>query len=123
MVDLSHGQIDPDLALTEFQKTHSIAGKDLAAYALADDVVSDYSLSADSLPRDGVPAGKYYHFRWVSHTVYPGVARSVYLYLPYGSEEAESVGLLVCQDGPDYVGPLVRATTVLDNLVHSGRSP
>lgn len=123
LVDLSHGQVDPDADLEEFQATHNISGKDLAAYALADDVVSDYSLCADSLPQPGVPEGKYFHFRWVSHTVYPGVARSVYLYLPHGAEEADTVNLAVFQDGPDYVGPLVRATTVLDNLVHHGEIP
>jgi enterochelin esterase-like enzyme len=123
LVDLSHGQVDPDADLASFQATHNISGKDLAAYALADDVVSDYSLCADSLSQPGVPQGKYFHFRWVSHTVYPGVARSVYLYLPHGAEEAESVNLAVFQDGLDYVGPLVRATTVLDNLVRHGEIP
>jgi len=123
LVNLTHGQIDPDVAMAEFLATNNISGKDKAAYALADDVVSDYTLSADSLPQPGVPDGKYYHFRWVSHTVYPGVARSVYLYLPHGAEEADSVNLLVCQDGLDYVGPQVRATTVLDNLVHNGEIP
>lgn len=123
LVDLSHGQVDPDADLADLQATHDISGKDLAAYALADDVVSDYKLSADSLPRAGVPEGQYFHFRWISHTVYPDVARSVYLYLPHSAEEADSVNLLVFQDGPDYVGPLVRATTVLDNLVHNAEIP
>ena len=123
LVDLTHGQVDPDVAMAEFLATNNISGKDKAAYVLADDVVSDYTLSADSLPQPGVPDGKYYHFRWVSHTVYPGVARSVYLYLPHGAEEADLVNLLVCQDGLDYVGPQVRATTVLDNLVHKGEIP
>jgi enterochelin esterase family protein len=123
LVDLTHGQVDPDVGNAAFFAAHNISGKDMAAYALADDVVSDYKLSADSLPQPGVPDGKYYHFRWTSHTVYPGVARSVYLYVPHGAEESESVNLLVFQDGLDYVGPQVRATTVLDNLVHNGEIP
>jgi enterochelin esterase family protein len=123
LVDLSHGQAEREAMDAEFLTKHDISGKDKAAYALADDVVSDYKLSADSLPQPGVPTGEYFHFRWTSHTVYPGVARSVYLYLPHGAADAESVNLLVFQDGPDYVGPQVRATTVLDNLVHSGEIP
>lgn len=101
----------------------NISGKDKAAYALSHDKNSDYSLSADSLPQSEVPTGQLYHFRWISHTVYPGVSRSVWLYLPAGAERAGSVNLLVCQDGPDYFGPLVNATTVLDNLSHRGEIP
>jgi enterochelin esterase-like enzyme len=122
-VELTHGQIKPDAANDQFMAEHRVSGKDRAAYVLADDVVSDYRLSADSLPQPGVPQGEYLHFRWVSHTVYPGVARNVYLYLPHGAANADAVNLLVCQDGPDYVGPQVRATTVLDNLVHNGELP
>jgi enterochelin esterase-like enzyme len=122
-VELTHGQIEPDAANDQFMAEHRVSGKDRAAYVLADDVVSDYRLSADSLPQPGVPQGEYLHFRWVSHTVYPGVARNVYLYLPHGAANADAVNLLVCQDGPDYVGPQVRATTVLDNLVHNGELP
>ncbi len=33
------------------------------------------------------------------------------------------MNLLVCEDGLDYVGPKVRATTVLDNVVHNGEVP
>jgi enterochelin esterase-like enzyme len=123
LVDLTHGQVDWEEGLAAFLATHNISGKDKAAYELAEDKVSDYRLSADSLAQPEVPGGKYYHFRWVSHTVYPGIVRSVYLYLPHGAEEAPSVNLLVCQDGPDYVGPQVCATTVLDNLIHKGEIP
>lgn len=123
LVDLTHGLAEQEAANADFFKNHSISGKDRAAYSLADDENSDYKLSWDSLPHSGVPAGEYYHFRWVSHSVYPGVARSVYLYLPHGAKEAESVNLAVFQDGLDYVGPQVRATTVLDNLVHNGDIP
>jgi enterochelin esterase family protein len=122
-VDLTHGQVDPDDEMAEFLATNNISGKDKAAYIYSDDLVSEYRLSPDSLPQPGVPEGTYYPFRHVGQTVYSGVARSVYLYLPHGSEEAESVNLLVCQDGLSYVGPQVRATTVLDNLVHNGELP
>lgn len=123
LVDPDHGQVDPDEEWAEFYAAHNFSGQDLAAFELSDDKNSDYRLSADSLPQAGVPTGEYYHFRWISHTVYPGVARSVYLYLPSGAQEAKSVNLLVCQDGLGYVGPQVRATTVLDNLIHKGEIP
>ncbi len=123
VVGLPPGEVDPDAELGNVFTAHNVSGKDRAAYALADDVVSDYKLSDDSMPQEGVYSGTYYHFRWVSNLVYPGVARSVYLYVPYGADQAESVNLLVCQDGPYYVGPQLRATTVLDNLVHKGEIP
>ncbi|MEX0158725.1 MULTISPECIES: alpha/beta hydrolase [unclassified Microbacterium] len=120
LVELDHwGMItnDEDLANTTPRE-------DLAMYELSEnDTGSEYHLTSESLPRDGVPAGKYFHVRWTSHTVYPGVTSSVYLYLPHGAEEADSVNLVVFLDGLDYVAEKVRATTVLDNLVHSGEIP
>ncbi len=119
-VELLHGQAAPDDVGFTLQ---GVSGKDGAAFALADDQVSEYKLSADSIAQADVPSGIYYHFRWISHLVYPGVPRSVYLYVPRGGEQAESVNLLVCQDGRYYVGPQLQATTVLDNLVHKGEIP
>jgi enterochelin esterase-like enzyme len=118
LVGLDHWGESPDVVLAD--KTPS---RDLATFEHTDDIVSEYHLTFESLPQEGVPAGKYFHFRWTSHTVYPGVTSSVYLYLPHGAEEAESVNLLVCLDGLYYVGEQCRATTVLDNLVHSGEIP
>ncbi|XAS70130.1 alpha/beta hydrolase-fold protein [Micrococcaceae bacterium Sec5.1] len=102
----------------------SYPSKDRAVlWESSDDVNSDYRLTYQSLPQEGVRAGKFYHFRWTSHTVYPGVTSSIYLYLPHGAEEAESVNLMVCLDGLYYVDEQCRATTVLDNLVHAGEIP
>lgn len=122
-VELSHGQVSPEEEMAAFYALHDIPSKDLISYELSDDQVSDYRLSPDSKPQSGVPAGEYLHFRWASHTVYPGVERSVYLYLPHGAQEAESVNIVVFQDGVSYVGPQVQATTVLDNLIHKGEIP
>lgn len=120
LVDIDHWGMktnDDDLAT-------SFPSKDWAMYELSeDDSGSEYHLTFDSRPQEGVPAGKYFHFRWTSHTVYPGVTSSVYLYLPHGAEEAESVNLMVCLDGLSYTGEQVRATAVLDNLVHKGEIP
>jgi enterochelin esterase family protein len=121
-VDSTDGQVSEAEEMAEFL-TLNISGKDKAAFAYADDQRSDYTLSADSLPQDGVPTGQLYRFRWTSHTVYPGVERSVWLYLPHAVTEHKKVNLLVCQDGPWYFGPLVNATTVLDNLIHRSEIP
>jgi enterochelin esterase-like enzyme len=122
LVDLDHcGMTTADADLSEDSQTPS---KDLATFELSEnDMVSEYHLTFESLPQEGVPAGQYFHFRWTSHTVYPGVTSSVYLYLPHGAEQAESVNLMVCLDGLYYVGEQCRATAVLDNLVHKGEIP
>jgi enterochelin esterase-like enzyme len=119
LVDIDHWGMLSNVLEQELQTPM----KDLGTFDSADDIVSDYRLTLESLPRDDVPPGKYLHFRWTSHTVYPGVQSSIYLYLPHGAEEAESVNLLVCLDGLYYVSDQCRATTVLDNLVHSGEIP
>ncbi len=119
LVDLDHWGVMKNF-MDEVMQTPM---KDLAAFDHADDTVSEYRLTPESLPQEGVPAGEYYHFRWTSHTVYPGVTSSIYLYLPHGAEEAESANLMVCLDGLFYVGEECRATTALDNLVHSGAIP
>jgi enterochelin esterase-like enzyme len=101
----------------------NISGTDRIAFARSQDQTTDYFLCADSLPQEDVPTGQLYRFRWSSHTVYPGVERHAWLYLPHGVESHRKVNLLVCQDGPSYFGPLVNATTVLDNLIHRGEIP
>lgn len=103
--------------------TLNISGKDRAAYMRAWDRTSDYVLCADSLPQEGVPQGQLLRFRWTSHTVYPGVERDVWLYLPHGIESHDDVNLIVFQDGSSYFGPHVNATVVLDNLIHRGEIP
>jgi enterochelin esterase family protein len=103
--------------------TLDISGKDRAAYMRAWDRTSDYSLCADSLPQAGVPSGQLLRFRWTSHTVYPGVERDVWLYLPHEVEQRDDVNMLVFQDGSSYFGPQVNATLVLDNLIHRGEIP
>src|SRR4051812_13983245 len=60
LVDLDHGQARAEAAEADFLTTHTVSGRDQAAYALADDVVTDYKLCADSLPQDDVPVGDYY---------------------------------------------------------------
>lgn len=113
---LDYGQRDESFNL-------EISGKDRAAFMRCWDRTSDYSLSADSLPQADVPSGQLMRFRWTSHSVYPGVERDVWLYLPHRVDRQRDVKLLVFQDGSSYFGPLVNATAVLDNLIHRGEIP
>lgn len=121
-VDTTDAQISEEEEYAAFFRL-DISGKDKAAYMRAWDRTSDYSLSPDSLPQEGVQRGQLLRFRWTSHTVYPGVERDVWMYLPHGAEKHENVNLVVFQDGSSYFGPLVNATVVLDNLVHRGEIP
>jgi enterochelin esterase-like enzyme len=121
-VDTTDAQTSEDDEYAAFFKLN-ISGQDKAAYIRAWDRTSDYSLSPDSLPQDDVPAGQLLRFRWTSHSVYRGVERDVWLYLPDGAEDHESVNLVVFQDGPSYFGPHVNATFVLDNLIRRSEIP
>lgn len=121
-VDVTDGQVSEEEEFEAFF-TLNISGKDRAAYMHSWDRTTDYSLCADSLPQPGVATGQLLRFRWTSHTVYPGVERDVWLYLPRGAEDHDQVNLLVFQDGSSYFGQLVNATTVLDNLIHRGEIP
>src|SRR5436189_1394243 len=85
-VDTTDAQVSEEEEYAAFFAL-DISGKDKAAYMLAWDRTSDYSLSPDSLPQEGVPVGQLLRFRWTGHTVYPGVERDVWLYLPHGVEE------------------------------------
>ena len=121
-VDTTDAQVSEEEEYAAFF-TLNISGQDKVAYMQGWDRTSDYSLSPDSLPQEGVPAGRLMRFRWTSHTVYPGVERDVWLYLPQAVEEHDDVNLLVFQDGSLYFGPQVNATFVLDNLIHRSEIP
>jgi enterochelin esterase family protein len=122
LVDTTDAQMSEEEEYAAFF-TLNISGQDKAAYIRAWDRTSDYSLSPDSLPQGDVPAGRLLRFRWTSSSVYEGVERDVWLYLPAGAEDHESVNLVVFQDGPSYFGPHVNATFVLDNLIHRAEIP
>lgn len=121
-VDCSDAQYTEDEEWAAFL-AGSMSGTDRIAFARSIDRVSEYSLCSDSLPQDGVPRGQLYRFRHRSTSVYPGVERNVWLYLPHSVGTHRRVNLVVFQDGPSYFGPMVNATTVLDNLVHRGEIP
>lgn len=121
-VDTTDAQTNEDDDWAAFFEL-DISGKDKASYVRSIDKTSEYSLSPDSLSQADVPNGQLLRFRWTSHTVYPGVERDAWLYLPHGAEDVKDVNIVVFQDGPSYFGPFVNATFVLDNLIHRGEIP
>jgi gluconolactonase len=84
----------------------------------------DYSLGPDSMPQPGVPKGEVTEYTWTS-TIFPGTARSYWVYVPKQYDPAHPACVMVFQDGQWYVkedGDW-RAPTVLDNLIHRKEMP
>lgn len=84
-----------------------------------------YAHGPDSTLQEGVPPGTTTSFEWSTSAVYPGTTRVVSVHVPAGCDPAEPASLLVFQDGQDFLDPgdEMRATAVLDNLVHRGHIP
>ena len=86
---------------------------------------SDYALSPDSMPQEGVPTGTVEKRTWNDSSIYPGTKHEYWVYVPAQYTGAERAAVMVFQDGDFYVsaeGP-VRAPTVFDNLIHRGEMP
>ena len=79
----------------------------------------------DSTPKEGVPQGAVEQRTWETSKIYPDTKRDYWVYIPKQYNAEEPACLMVFQDGGAYVHPegLVRATTVFDNLIHSGEMP
>ena len=85
----------------------------------------DYVLSADSLPRVGVPKGEVLQRRFVDSQVFPGTERKYWIYVPAQYDAKKPACVMVFQDGGGYVNPNghSRVPTVFDNLIHDGSMP
>ena len=84
-----------------------------------------YLRGPDSLVQEGVPSGTVTEFEWNRSTAYPGTSRRFWVYVPVQYDAREPASLMVFQDGEynlDLLGE-VRATTVLDNLIHRSDLP
>ena len=85
----------------------------------------DYKHGPDSMPREGVPAGKIEGpFVWESK-IFAGTKREYYLYIPAQYNAAQPAALMVFQDGHQYVSKErdYRTPIVFDNLIHTGDMP
>lgn len=72
---------------------------------------------------DSVPAGQLLKRRHRSTSIYPGVERNYFVYVPAQHDPAAEAGLLVFQDGARYLGPEANAARVLDSLIMHGEVP
>ena len=97
--------------------------KDRAFFAANMELVEPYTLGTDSFVHPGVPSGAVSKHHWVSRSIYPGVERDYWLYVPQQVDAATPACLMVFQDGDLYLGPQVNAGIVLDNLIHAGEIP
>lgn len=89
---------------------------------VADD--KDYKPGPDSQKQADVPEGKVFDFEWTSK-IYPGTIRRYSVYVPARYDAKNPAALMVFQDGHAYLDPKgqMRATVVMDNLIHRGEIP
>jgi enterochelin esterase family protein len=96
---------------------------DLGQFASAVAAAQPYALGADSLPQDGIACGTVRQARLAGSRIYPGVAHNYWVYVPVGAGAGSESNLLVCLDGPRYLGPEANTHIVLDNLIARGVIP
>ena len=92
----------------------------LLAFSLAALAEPEFPLTADSMPRPGVPQGtmlKDTHTAAES-SVFPGTVREYQIYLPAGFDQSKPAPFMVFQDGVIYQAP-----TVFDNLIAKKEIP
>ena len=85
-----------------------------------------YHPCAEAYPQADVPQGDVVRFKnWDQSTVYAGTRRDLWVYKSNGASADQPLNLMVFNDGPGYLARsgAVRATTVLDNLIHAGELP
>ena len=85
----------------------------------------EYVLGPDSLPREGIPKGTVTEHTWDTSNIYPDTTSEYWVYVPAQYNKSEPACLIVFQDGQAYLHDKgsVRATNVLDNLIHKGEMP
>ena len=97
--------------------------KDNATFAAAATIPDPYTLGPDSLPQDGVPQGTLTQYHHRSESIYPGVERDYWVYVPQQYDASQPASLMVFQDGSMYLAPNINVPTAFDNLIHAGQMP
>ena len=85
-----------------------------------------YHPCPEAHPGPDVPRGTVREFaEWDGTRIYPDTVRDVWIYTPAQLEAPVAPSLMVFQDGWMYLDPAgpVRATAVLDSLIHAGELP
>ena len=104
----------------------AVNGRLNAEILLSLDVAGDagYHPCAEAYPSADVASSTLVHIRdWGESRIYPDTTRDIRISMP--AKIGGDLGLLVCQDGKDYVDSegAVRAIQVLDSLMHRGEIP
>lgn len=104
----------------------AVNGRLNAEILLSLDVAGDagYHPCAEAYPSADVASSTLVHIRdWDESRTYPDTKRDIRISMP--AKIGGDLGLLVCQDGKDYVDSegAVRAIQVLDSLMHRGEIP
>lgn len=88
------------------------------------DSIPDYKLGLDSQRQDGVPKGTVTQHTWTSK-IFPGTVRDYWIYVPAQYKSDKPVCVMVVQDGGGWVREDggIRATVVMDNLIHRAEMP
>ena len=79
---------------------------------------TDYPLTDDSRPHDGVPKGELIKFQFDQSKIFPGTVRDVTVYVPKQYDPAKPACVYVNQDGVQWNAP-----TVFDNLIAKNELP
>lgn len=106
---------------TEFSFVIQAAGKRLSDSTVR---IEHYDFSPDSLPHDDVPKGKVTRHEWKSE-IYTNTVREYLVYVPAQYDPAKPACVMIFQDGLRHADPTgqVRATVVMDNLIHKKDMP
>lgn len=84
-----------------------------------------YQLGPDSLPQEGVPAGRVDGPFTLPCEAYPGTQHTYWVYVPTQYDGETPASLMVFNDGQAFLAPeeSVRAVHVLDNLIYRRELP
>ena len=84
-----------------------------------------YKLGPDSLPRDGVPKGKFSGPHPLPSTVFPGTQHTYYVYVPAQYDPTQPTAVMIFNDGQAMMAEPgdVQAQNVLDNLIYRREIP
>src|SRR6185436_19534433 len=79
---------------------------------------TDYPLTEDSKPQDGVRKGAQFKGSFTDSKIFPGTTRDYTVYVPRQLTGSNPAPFMVLQDGGGY-----RADVVFDNLIHKKEIP
>lgn len=106
---------------TEFEFFINAGGKKLQESSVR---IEYYEHGPDSLPHEGVPKGKLTKYEWKSQ-IYTNTVREYLVYVPAQYDAAKPACVMIFQDGLGQIDPTgqMRATVVMDNLIHKKEMP